>query len=608
MPPDRLGQWVDAQEQIAQAGGGGGQAIQVADGLGLTPTSLPGQFRSPFPPASFPVASPTRLLVSTGTPPRLPGSPSTPPRLPGSPLLRLPVPGLVRPPVFSPQVSLNLPPDLPDLADSDHEGDEESEDEDENDDRDSDEDLLIRGGVVNGSVGGGGDDAADSEGVELNGNTSDYNEAEDGPGISSGRTVRRPASRPAGVVGPRARGGVGDVGQAAPILLGGAAPQQVVAPVQQGGDGAHPDQQAAGVAMAMEGKEDLRPFLDPVVPGPVPGPIPEVGDGWSRIDSLGVWECSLSPFRALENVPEIHREKWGNVMFTILRRLQEANTMQEETRALKWFLIAPQAFLREPRRGGKKSQSNSAVSARFDSVLRDDWGSVLALLQADIAATKQRDRARGRRRNRREDDEDESAASAKLRKTVLALLKRGQISRAVRRICSHGLANADDPLVQAALQAKYTERGRDLPSHVYKGQCLDRLEGLKEDLIGLDIGVAPGFGGLRNEHLKCLGEVWDARKVVCLEAFSLRYVNGDLSPWFYKVWGSVSTFPPFKNSLRDTLRPVGVKSSLVRNIHKKVVLKNRGPLTEFLEPEQLAGWWQALGLGWRGSEPGGSRS
>ena len=117
---------------------------------------------------------------------------------------------------------------------------------------------------------------------------------------------------------------------------------------------------------------------------------------------------------------------------------------------------------------------------------------------------------------------------------------------------------------------------------------MDRMDGLKEDLIGLDIGVAPGFGGLRNEHLKCLGEVWDDRKVGCLETFSLRYVNGDLSPWFYKVWGSVSTFPLFKNSLRDTLRPVGVKSSLVRTIHKRVVKKDRGPLTEFLEPEQLA--------------------
>ena len=67
--------------------------------------------------------------------------------------------------------------------------------------------------------------------------------------------------------------------------------------------------------------------------------------------------------------------------------------------ALKWFLIAPQAFLREPRRGGKKGQSSSAISARFDSIVRDDWGTVLALLQADRAALKQRDRERGRRRN-----------------------------------------------------------------------------------------------------------------------------------------------------------------------------------------------------------------
>ena len=55
-----MGEWVDGgtddQEQIAQAGGGGGQAIQVAVGLGPTPTRLPGQFGSPFPPASFPVA------------------------------------------------------------------------------------------------------------------------------------------------------------------------------------------------------------------------------------------------------------------------------------------------------------------------------------------------------------------------------------------------------------------------------------------------------------------------------------------------------------------------------------------------------------------------
>ena len=337
----------------------------------------------------------------------------------------------------------------------------------------------------------------------------------------------------------------------------------------------------------MEGKVDLRPWFDPVVPGPVQGVVQEDGDGWGMIDTLGVWDCGLSSFRALENVPLLHREKWARIMFIILRRLQEATSVQEETRALKWFLIAPQAFLREPRRGGKKSQSNSVITARFDSVMRDDWGTVLALLQADRAALRQREGGRrGAGASRR--GEDEATTAAKLRKTVLALLKRGQISRAVRRICSHGLASADDPQVQAALQAKYTARGRDLPTHVYKGQCMERMEGLREDLVELDLGVAPGFGGLRNEHLRCLGEVWEDDKLGYLETFSLKYVNGELLPWFYKVWGSVSTFPLFKNSARDALRPVGVKSSLVRSIHKKVVVKNRALLTEFLEPEQLA--------------------
>ena len=200
-------------------------------------------------------------------------------------------------------------------------------------------------------------------------------------------------------------------------------------------------------------------------------------------------------FQSFGRCPTHSQRKVGQYLLYYLAEITAGQHPGGGGRALKWFLIAPQAFLREPRRGGKRGQSNSAISARFDSVLRDDWGTVLTLLEADRAALKQRDVGRGRRRNRREPEVDETVSDAKLRKTVLALLKRGQISRAVRRICSFGLANTDDPAVQAALQAKYTERGRDLPSHVYKGECMDRLEGLKEDLQGLDVGVAPGFGG-----------------------------------------------------------------------------------------------------------------
>ena len=117
---------------------------------------------------------------------------------------------------------------------------------------------------------------------------------------------------------------------------------------------------------------------------------------------------------------------------------------------------------------------------------------------------------------------------------------------------------------------------------------MDKLDGLKEKLIALDPGVAPGFGGLRNEHLRCLAEVWEEDQIECLETFSLRYLNGDLKPWFFKVWGSVSTFPLFRNLLRDALRPIGVKSSLIRSLNKQVVVQNRGALTEFFEPGQLA--------------------
>ena len=352
VPPDRLGDWdhggEEANQGAAAAAGGqaadGGQADQTDQAAGGT--RLLGQFRPPFPPANFPVNSPVRLRlpVSPATPSRLPasaGSPWSPPRL-GSPWSpqRLPGPpwspppraagpnssaprlfGLIRPPglgtsplrpaseVFSSPESLDLH-HVPDLVESDQEGNEDSDDE-------------------------------ESEGFQLNGSDSDYIEREDGPGIANGRTVRRSSRRPAGVGGQRAGEGVDDDGDASPLLL---SPillvrepphQQVAAPVQQGG--ALPIQQAIqpgpGPPLGtpdLDGKEDLRPWLDPVVPGPVTGVIREDGDGWSEIDRLGVWDCGLSPFRALEDVPLIHREKWANTMYIILRRLQQANTQEEE--------------------------------------------------------------------------------------------------------------------------------------------------------------------------------------------------------------------------------------------------------------------------------------
>ena len=75
-----------------------------------------------------------------------------------------------------------------------------------------------------------------------------------------------------------------------------------------------------------------------------------------------------------------------------------------------------------------------------------------------------------------------------------------------------------------------------------------------------------------------------------LEEFGLLYVNGQLPPWFYKVWGIVTTVPLFKTCRRlsDEIRGIGVKNPLIREFHRNAIRQNRTVLAEYLEPQQLA--------------------
>ena len=288
----------------------------------------------------------------------------------------------------------------------------------------------------------------------------------------------------------------------------------------------------------------------------------------------------MCQFKTLEEVPPPYRQKWTKAFSTILVRLLAAQSDKETDRGLKWFLAAAQIFFREPKRGGKKGQSNGQISLRFDCLVRGDWGSLLTQLQADKVAA-----ATSQRRKKRKEEND-ALSDARLRKTVLAMLARGQVGRAVRRICSNGVASMGDPAVRAALQAKYKPRMKNLPISVSKGECVQALGGLKESLLELQTGVSPGFGGLRNEHLRCFAECGDEEDLRALEAFSLKYLNGEFPPWFSKVWNSVSTVPLYKPD--GSLRPVGIKPSFIRDLHKGVVRANRAVLTDFLEPQQMA--------------------
>ena len=66
----------------------------------------------------------------------------------------------------------------------------------------------------------------------------------------------------------------------------------------------------------------------------------------------------------------------------MLRRIQEAATEEELTRALKWWLILPQALHRQAKRSCAKRQSAALITALFQAVT-EVWGKVLTLLAND---------------------------------------------------------------------------------------------------------------------------------------------------------------------------------------------------------------------------------
>ena len=304
---------------------------------------------------------------------------------------------------------------------------------------------------------------------------------------------------------------------------------------------------------------ELASRLNPEVPGPFIGPLPLAGTGWEDVDRLGAWECVLNPFLSMSTVPGPLETKWARIMSTILRAVLTAQDEPSLTRALKWFLLAPQAFLRQAKRGSEAGRSY--VAGRFNAAMEDDWGSVLRLLMVDRKREEERKR---RRKGARRKEKSEMEKREDQRKVALSHLSKGEISKAVSRLTSFGVASTEDPDVMAALRAKYVERGKDLPDTVTIGQPVDSLGGLKEALLSLPTGVSPGTGGLRGEFLTSLAEVWDENSMGLLEDFGMMYLNGQLPPWWYRVWGSVTTVPLFKTEARETVRPVGVRNPLIR--------------------------------------------
>ena len=141
---------------------------------------------------------------------------------------------------------------------------------------------------------------------------------------------------------------------------------------------------------------------------------------------------------------------------------------------------------------------------------------------------KQRERQAGRPGER----EGRSVQMEKDRKNALLQLSRSHIRKAVRTITSYGIGDMSDPDILQQMEEKYPDRGIPLPGSVSRGQCIDNLRGLSDVLLSLKGGVSPGTGGMRNEYLTCLAETWGEHQMSLLEDFGMRYLNGQLPPWW----------------------------------------------------------------------------
>ena len=317
----------------------------------------------------------------------------------------------------------------------------------------------------------------------------------------------------------------------------------------------------------------------------LPPPVPEAGEenGWHAIHRLGALNSFLCKFSLLQDCPEQHKSAWARAHGHVLQKWREAFTQEEIDTALLWLGFLPQALLRKPSRGGKAGRSQ--VAHRFNCITNADWAGLVEAWEGDV----RRREEKGENKRREEEEEGNAQAEARLRREVVSLIEAGQVSRAMQRMTSHGLADMADPAVLTQLQDKFPARQDTLPPSVPSYAPIDSFIGLREKLLSMDTnrGSSPGCGGMRPEFLAALGDRLEDGELENLEIFALQYAAGKLPPWLYRLWLSTQTVPMHKTAARDAIRPIGIRHSWPRLFHKEIISQSKPEIREFLEPQQL---------------------
>ena len=327
---------------------------------------------------------------------------------------------------------------------------------------------------------------------------------------------------------------------------------------------------------------ELNDRVRPQVPAPeAPG---QFARGWESIRRLGGWQAFLVDCPMLEEVYEQHKGAWCTAWSESLRKWKDASSDHDRDTALMWLSFWAQGLQRKPSRGGR--QGRVELASRYNCVIEGDWAGVVERWQRDKQKREEKFASK-RDRQGKNSEEYEQKELAKQRRSVVGLIEAGQLGKAMGRVTSFGLGDLRKQEVKDQLMEKFPPRQRTLPDTVAKIRPIDSFRNLRGSLLALNPGTAAGAGGIRNEYLIALGERMEDHEMKLFEEFGLAYSAGELPPWFYRVFQSLQTVAPFKDSEQVAVRPLGLKNSMVKMFNKEVMSQSKPEVREFLEPVQL---------------------
>jgi len=322
----------------------------------------------------------------------------------------------------------------------------------------------------------------------------------------------------------------------------------------------------------------------------------------TKIDSFELLDCWVADGVAtIGDIPVEFAEQWAAVQSTLYGGLLAAHAAGDEdlmATHLRWIGAAPVIFLRWPRvrKAGTERTRRAIGTALRSRFSQWDDGDIDGLIAPWRHAVDKTNRS--------------TPADASLRSRVLALMRGGNISKAINMAESIGLGDTRLPEIRDQANRKHPARkepvlaeARDYLNKFGNGDG-DAAGGerLNVDVHsvfeGLDRMMAAGCSGTKNEHLTALAppEPYDsplaAKAMDHIRDFANLWVNGELPGWVLLPFCINELVMPYKEvpaeGATPDCRPVGCPDPMRRAIESAMMNQASEDFAKEFYPQQVS--------------------